>query len=96
MSILEDPYSALMGGGAPMTAPDAPQPEPETDMSAVEHLRMAIEHAQAALVMEPDDEDSQSLSKVVAGLYAIVSARQKERDQTMGNPSLLRTLRRSG
>ena len=107
----EDPYSALMGGGQPdpqmmgdpggMDAMQGPPMMPPEDaapqeLSAVDHLRTAIEHAQAALVSEPDDGDSQALAKVVQGLYAILATRQKESDQTMGNPTLLRTLRRSG
>lgn len=91
MSILEDPYSALMGGGPPPA-----ELAPEPPVSAVEHLRQAIEHAQAAQVAEPDDADSQQLAKLVSGLYQILANRQKEHDQTMGNPTLLRTLRRSG
>ena len=66
-----------------------------TGMDPLEHLRAAIEHAQAALVMEPDDIDSQLLSKVVSGLYQILANRQKEQDQALGNPGLMRTLRRS-
>lgn len=68
--------------------------EPELD--AVGHLRAAIEHAQAALVSEQDDEDSQVLSKLISGLYQIEARRKKESRQTLGNPTLLRMLRRSG
>lgn len=83
-----------MMGGLPSMPSEPPADEP--DLDPVEHLRSAIEHAQAALVGEPDDADSQALSKAIAGLYAILARRQKQSDQTMGNPSLLRTLRRSG
>ena len=103
MSIMEDPYAALMGGPPPMdpaamgAAPGPVVPvDEEPELDPVEHLRLAIEHAQAALVAEPDDADSQALSKVVSGLYQILASRQKESDQMMGNPTLLRTLRRSG
>lgn len=86
------PDPTMLGG-----APPPPSPvEEEEELDPIEHLRSAIEHAQAALVAEPDDADSQALSKVVAGLYQILAARQKDSDATMGNPTLLRTLRRSG
>lgn len=71
------------------------QPPQDQEMSAADHLRLAIEHAQAALVGEPDDVDSQSLAKVVQGLYAILAARQKETQQTLGNPAQQRTIGRS-
>ena len=85
--------------GASMMAPPAAPPasvEGPPDLDPVEHLRAAIQHAEAAQVSEPDDADSQQLAKLVAGLYAILAARQKQTDQMMGNPTLLRTLRRSG
>lgn len=96
------PDPAMLGGPPPMGdptmmgAPPLPAPEEEEELDPVEHLRSAIEHAQAALVSEPDDADSQALSKVVSSLYQILAARQKDSDATMGNPTLLRTLRRSG
>jgi hypothetical protein len=92
------PDPAMMGGPPPpmMTETPPSAEEPSELSSPVEHLRMAIQHAQAALVGEEDDADSQALSKLVSGLYQILAARQKDSDQTMGNPSLLRTLRRSG
>ena len=78
------------GGGQPQAPPeDAP-------LDPLEHLRAAIEHAQAALVAEPDDADSEGLAKVVQGLYRILAQRQKESDGALGNPALMRTLRRSG
>ena len=92
------PDPAAMMGGPPPPMMDAP-PDPPTDdadLDPVEHIRSAIEHAQAAQVAEPDDADSEKLSKLIAGLYQILANRQKEHDQTMGNPTLLRTLRRSG
>lgn len=84
----------LMGGagaGAPM---GPPEPEPEPEMGPLDHLRQAIEHAQAALVDEPDDADSQALSKVIAGLYQILAQRQKEQDSLMGGNNM-RALRRT-
>ena len=71
-----------------------PPPEQEEDVDPLEHLRLAIEHAQAALVAEPDDADSQQLSKVISGLYQILAQRQKEQDQLMGVGNL-RALRRT-
>ena len=62
--------------------------------AAVEHLRQAIEHAQAALQAEPDDADSQMLAKVIQGLYGILSNRQKEQEQLLGGGNL-RALSRS-
>ncbi len=62
----------------------------------MEHLRAAIEHAQAALVAEPDDVDSQQLAAVVKGLYQILANRQKQTDQAMGgNPQMMQALRRA-
>ena len=84
----------MMPGMPSPVVEEPPVEEPELD--PVESLRNAIEFAQAAQIGEPDDEDSRKLAKVVADMYAILAARQKERDQTMGNPTLLRTLRRSG
>lgn len=77
----------MMGQGPPQ-APPAPEMDP------LAHLRQAIEHAQAALIAEPDDADSQALSKLVSGLYQILANRQKEQDTALGNPSLQSLLRR--
>ena len=66
--------------------PQGPQGPPEED--PLEHLRQAIEHAQAALQSEPDDADSQALAKVIQGLYAILANRQKEQEQLMGGGNL--------
>lgn len=87
----------MMGGGGGMPAtPDAAMSQPQVgqpQMSPVDHLRAAIEHAQAALVGEPNDGDSQQLAKAVQGLYAILTARQKESDSVMGmQPQLRRAL----
>lgn len=82
--------AALMGGaGAGQAAP----PDQEQQMSSVDHLRAAIEHAQAALVGEPDDADSQALAKAVQGLYQILASRQKEQDSLVGGNQ--RALRRA-
>jgi hypothetical protein len=84
-----------MGGGM-MGGPPPPEPPPEqAPASPVEHLRQAIEHAQAALTMEPDDADSQALAKVVQGLYAILAQRQKEEQQVLGNPATQRVVSRA-
>ena len=69
---------AMMGQGPPQ----GPSEDP------LEHLRQAIEHAQAALQAEPDDADSQALAKVIQGLYAILANRQKEQQQLMGGGNL--------
>lgn len=72
------------------------QNAPDTDnpnLSAVDHLRQAIEHAQQALQMEPDDKDSQDLSGVLQKLYAILAARQSEQDKMLGGGNL-RAIRR--
>ena len=93
---------AMLSGGMqegmppPSMGPQGPPPPPEEeeDVDPLEHLRLAIEHAQAALVAEPDDADSQQLSKVISGLYQILAQRQKEQDQLMGGGNL-RALRRT-
>lgn len=82
------------GSGMSLAQP-APSDSGGTGMSPVDHLRAAIEHAQAAQVTEQDDQDSQTLAKCVAALYAILAARQKETDGVLGNPGLARALRRS-
>jgi hypothetical protein len=90
--------AALMGGaGAGGFAPEQmpPEPPPEPELSPLDHLRQAIEHAQAALTMEPDDADSQSLAKVVQGLYGILAQRQKEEQKMMGDPAMQRVLSRA-
>ena len=69
-------------GGSMMGAPQEP------DLDPLEHLRMALTHAQAALVAEPDDVDSQALAKVVQGLYAILASRQKEQEGLMGGGNM--------
>ena len=82
----------MMGGPPPEAM--GPQEPPQGEMDPLSHLRIAIEHAQAAQVMEPDDADSQMLAKLVSGLYQILANRQKESDQALGNPGLARMLRR--
>lgn len=91
---------ALMGGGPPMAGGDpfaggAPQEAPAPEMSVIEHLRQAIEHAQAALVAEPDDIDSQKLTRAVGLLYDFLAGRQKEEESVMGNAATQRVLKRS-
>ncbi|MBI3936398.1 MAG: hypothetical protein HY323_05430 [Betaproteobacteria bacterium] len=70
--------------------------EQGAELSPVEHLRAAIEHAQAALISEPDDQDSQMLAKIVQGLYQILAGRQAADDRAGGgSPDQLRALRRA-
>ena len=90
----------LMGGmGASGGMPPqgmGEEQEPQGEMTTVEHLRIAIEHAQAALVAEPDDADSQALAKVVQGLYAIFAQRQKEQEQLLGGGNIRALSRTQG
>jgi hypothetical protein len=80
----------MLGGGA------APEEEAAPELSPADHLRAAIEHAQAALVDEPDDADSQQLAAVVKSLYAILSGRQDAEDRASGgDPKQMRVLRRT-
>jgi hypothetical protein len=92
MQLLQD------AGGPPDQASQLPPSSPAQGdgTDPLEHLRMAIEHAQAAQVSEPDDADSAKLSKLVAGLYQILADRQKMHDQAMGNPAVARVLRGTG
>jgi len=73
--------------------PDAPAPQ---NGGAVEHLRIAIEHAQMALQAEPDDIDSQQLARVIQGLYQILASRQKESESAMGMTPAMKLLARGG
>ena len=86
---------AMMEGQGPAMSPPPTGDGSDvgTGMSAADHIRAAIEHAQAALVGEPNDADSQTLALIVQKLYQIFAARQKQQDQTMGNPNTLQTLR---
>lgn len=77
-----------------MMQPQPPDQGGGTGMSPEDHLRVAIEHLQAAQVGEPDDADSQSLAGCAAKLYQILAARQKEQDGMLGNPGVARALRR--
>ena len=97
---------AMMGGPPPMAGPppgfggmpmgEGPPPPPPQQESAVDHLRQAIEHAQAALTSEPDDADSQALAKVIQGLYAILAQRQKEQEGLLGGGNVRALSRLSG
>jgi hypothetical protein len=90
MSIMDEIPPELMG------ALQSEEPEEEEELSPVDHLRQAIEHAQAALTSEPDDADSAQLAKIVQGLYGILSQRQDMEDRAAGgDPKQLRTLRRA-
>ena len=82
------------GMGAPTPGGLPPQGGQPPEVDPVEHLRMAIEHAQAALVSEPDDQDSQLLSKLIAGLYQILAARQKEQETALGMTPAMKLLTR--
>jgi len=91
----------MSGAGAGDAQAPGPAPTPDQNpakadgVDPLEHLRAAIEHAQAALVSEPDDQDSQALAKLVSGLYQILANRQKEQDQALGNPATAKLLRRT-
>ena len=97
---------AMMGGAPPMAGPppgfggmpmgEGPPPPPPQQESAVDHLRQAIEHAQAALTSEPDDADSQALAKVIQGLYAILAQRKKEQEGLLGGGNVRALSRLSG
>lgn len=92
---MEGMMGGLGGGEIDPAALQGPMPEDAPpELSPLDHLRQAIEHAQAALVAEPDDADSQNLAKVVQGLYSILATRQKEEQNALGNPSLQRVLAR--
>lgn len=84
----------LMAGPGPGAGPAPMGQESPEGMSPAEHLRLAIEHAQAALVGEPDDTDSQTLSRVIQGLYSILASRQKETQQVLGNAANQRVISR--
>ncbi|MFA5053003.1 MAG: hypothetical protein WC565_03025 [Parcubacteria group bacterium] len=90
---------ALMEMMAPQGGYAAPAPEPAAPpqsqgMSAEDHLKVGIEHLQAALQMEPDDQDSQALAGTVQRLYAILAGRQKEQDGAMAGKLSPRMMRR--
>lgn len=85
----------LMGGaGAGEAAPPEPNPAKADNVDPLEHLRASIEHAQAALVSEPDDQDSQLLSKLISGLYQILANRQKEQQAAMGTTPAMKAMSR--
>ena len=77
--------------------PTGPQ-ETADPQAAIEHLKQAIQHAQAALVSEPNDADSQSLADIVKQLYAIIAGRQKEDEKALGGamPALRRAMMSQG
>ena len=87
----------LMGGaGAGGIPQEGMEPQGQEAESVVDHLRQSIEHAQAALQMEPDDADSQSLTMVLKGLYQILANRQKEQEQLLGGGNLRALSRAQG
>lgn len=67
--------------------PTGPQ-DAADPQAAIEHLKEAIKQAQAALVSEPNDADSQALADIVKQLYAIIAKRQKETQAAMGGPAM--------
>jgi len=73
-----------------------PGEHPEAgEMSPLEHLREALKHTQAALVLERDDADSAKLAQVVRDLYELIARRQDADDAASGaNPKTMRALRR--
>lgn len=76
--------------------PDAGMAPEQEELTPLDHLRAAIEHAQGALTGEPDDADSASLAKVVQQLYAILAQRQDaEMKAGGGDPKQLRQLSRA-
>jgi hypothetical protein len=90
--------AALQGGGAGLGADQGPPSPAHGDgVDSTAMLRMAIEYAQAALVGEPSDADSQKLADAIKVMYRVLSDRQKNQDQLLGgNPALAQTLRRLG
>lgn len=81
---------ALGQGGMP---PGGPQ-ESQEPTDPLAHLRMAIEHAQAAQVSMRDDAVSSRLTKLVAGLYAIFESFQKDEEAAKGLTPALRHMQR--
>jgi hypothetical protein len=63
-------------------------------MTAVDHLRQAIEHAQMAMQAEPDDQISRELSKAVQVLYGITALLQKEQEAAMGTTPAIKAMGR--
>lgn len=97
MPMMGGPPPGMMGppGMGPMGPPPGPPPEPpEPQMSPADHLRAAIEHAQAALVTEPDDVDSGLLSKAIQILYQLAGNRQKEQQQQLGMSPAVKAMAR--
>lgn len=84
-----------VGAGPPGAAPPDAGPPSDQGTSALDHLRQAIEHAQQALMLEPDDEDSRKLARAVQMFYEVLAERQREERQVMGNPATQRVLKRS-
>lgn len=92
MSMMSPEIQQMMSQaqGAPAQGGDQ-----QDNASAADHLRAAIEHAQAALQMEPDDQDSQALASAIQALYRIVAARQKEQMDLMSGKATPRALSRA-
>ena len=96
-SMMEEMPPELMGalqGGAPEMG--APPVEAEEELSSVEHLQAAIEHAEDAMVGEPYEADSAQLAKIVHQLYALLAKQQDDGTKAQGgDPGQVRTLRRA-
>jgi hypothetical protein len=83
------PELMAMLSGAGQGPPDHGQ----TPGSWTDHLRAAIEEAQAAAAAAPDDQHSQMIHQMVAGLYKIMVSQQDQKTQAMGgNPTQMRAL----
>jgi surface antigen len=86
---------ALLAGGAGAGAAAQPDPNqgPDAD-AAMENLRGAIEQAQKAQQLEPDDQHSKQIAAAIKLMYDILAQIQKDHDQTLGNPTAARAIRR--
>jgi hypothetical protein len=64
-------------------------------MAPEDHLRAAIEHAQQALMGEPDDPTSATLAAALKQLYQVFATRQKEDEAAMGVTPAIKSLSRN-
>lgn len=82
----------LLGGAQiPQDAPQDSGPSDPLDL-----LRNAIQSLQDYIDQEGDDINSEQASKVLAGLYRILSQEQKNSEQAMGLTPAHKAMRRSG
>lgn len=85
---------ALLSGGAGQAEePDQGGGGTDPD-AALEKLRAAIEEAQQAQQLEPDDQHSKQIAAAIKLMYDILAQIQKDHDQTLGNPTAARAIRR--